>query len=35
MVIDCFEGGKIKDTRILMDTLGLMMQLSVVPPPKA
>ncbi len=35
MVIDRFEGGKIKDTRIIMDTLGLMMQLGVVPPPKA
>lgn len=35
MVIDRLEGGKIKDTRILMDTLGLMMQLGVVPPPKA
>ncbi len=35
MVIDRFEGGKIKDTRIIMDTLGLMMQLGAVPPPKA
>ncbi|TAN06725.1 MAG: ester cyclase [Rhodanobacteraceae bacterium] len=35
MVIDRFEGTKIKDTRIIMDTLGLMMQLGVVPPPKA
>lgn len=35
MVIDRFEGEKIKDTRIIMDTLGLMMQLGVVPPPKA
>lgn len=34
MVIDRLEGGKIKDTRILMDTLGLMMQLGVLPPPK-
>ena len=34
MVIDRIEGGKIKDTRILMDTLGLMMQLGVLPPPK-
>lgn len=34
MVIDRFEGGKIKDTRILMDTLGLMMQLGVVSSPK-
>ena len=35
MVIDRFEGGKIKETRIIMDTLGLMMQLGEVPPPKA
>ncbi|MDN5862041.1 MAG: ester cyclase [Salinisphaera sp.] len=35
MVIDRFEGEKIKDTRIIMDTMGLMMQLGVVPPPKA
>ncbi|NYT63809.1 ester cyclase [Alcaligenaceae bacterium] len=35
MVIDRLEGGKIKETRIIMDTLGLMMQLGVVPPPKA
>jgi len=35
MVIDRFEGGKIKETRIIMDTLGLMMQLGVFPPPKA
>ena len=35
MVIDRLEGGRIKDTRIIMDTLGLMMQLGVVPPPKA
>ena len=34
IVIDRFEGGKIKDTRIIMDTLGLMMQLGVLPPPK-
>jgi steroid delta-isomerase-like uncharacterized protein len=33
MVIDRFEGGKIKDTRIIMDTLGLMMQLGVIPKP--
>ncbi len=33
IVIDRLEGGKIKDTRIIMDTLGLMMQLGVVPPP--
>lgn len=30
MVIDRLESGKIKDTRIIMDTLGLMMQLGVV-----
>jgi predicted ester cyclase len=33
MVIDRLEGGKIKDTRIIMDTLGLMMQLGAVSPP--
>lgn len=32
MVIDRFEDGRIKDTRILMDTLGMMMQLGVIPP---
>ena len=35
MVIDRFQDGKIKETRILMDALGLMMQLGVFPPPKA
>jgi steroid delta-isomerase-like uncharacterized protein len=35
MVIDRLEGGKIKDTRIIMDTLGLMMQLGVFPPPRS
>lgn len=34
MVIDRFQGQKIKDTRIIMDTLGLMMQLGAVPSPK-
>lgn len=34
IVIDRFEGGKIKDTRIIMDSLGLMMQLGVFPPTK-
>lgn len=29
MVIDQFEGSKVKSTRILMDTLGLMQQLDV------
>lgn len=33
IVIDRLESGKIKDTRILMDALGLMMQLGVFPPP--
>ena len=32
-VIDRFQDGKIKETRILMDALGLMMQLGVFPPP--
>lgn len=31
MVIDRFEGAKIKSTRILMDTLGLMQQLGALP----
>jgi steroid delta-isomerase-like uncharacterized protein len=31
MVIDRLENGKIKDTRILMDVLGLMQQLGVLP----
>ena len=35
MVVDRLEGGKIKETRIIMDTLGLMMQLGVVPPPQS
>lgn len=35
MVIDRFEEGRIKETRILMDTLGLMIQLGVIPPPPA
>ena len=35
LVIDRLEGGRIKDTRIIMDTLGLMMQLGAVPPPGA
>ena len=33
MVIDRLEEGRIRDTRIIMDTLGLMMQLGVFPPP--
>ncbi len=35
MVVDRFEAGKIKDTRIIMDTMGMMMQLGVIPPPHA
>ena len=35
IVIDRLEKGRIKDTRIIMDTLGLMIQLGVVPPPGA
>lgn len=34
VVIDRLHGGKIKDTRIIMDTLGLMTQLGVAPMPK-
>ena len=34
MVVDRFSGDKIKDTRIIMDALGLMAQLGVFPPPK-
>ena len=34
-VIDRLQDGKIKETRIIMDALGLMMQLGVFPPPKA
>lgn len=33
MVIDRFEGGKIKETRILMDALGLLAQLGAMPGP--
>ncbi len=36
MVIDRLEEGRIKETRIIMDALGMMMQLGVFPPgPKA
>jgi len=35
IVIDRLEEGRIKDTRILMDTLGLLIQLGVIPPPAA
>ena len=34
MVIDRLEDSRIKDTRIIMDMLGLMIQLGVFPPPK-
>jgi predicted ester cyclase len=33
MVIDRLEAGRIKDTRIIMDIFGLMIQLGVFPPP--
>jgi steroid delta-isomerase-like uncharacterized protein len=32
-VFDRLEQGRIKETRILMDTLGLMVQLGAIPPP--
>ncbi len=35
MVIDRLVDGRIKETRIIMDTLGLMTQLGVIPPPPA
>jgi len=35
IVIDQLHEGRIKDTRIIMDTLGLMMQLGVFPSPPA
>jgi steroid delta-isomerase-like uncharacterized protein len=35
VVIDRLEEGRIKDTRIIMDMLGLMMQLGVLPSPPA
>lgn len=34
VVIDRLEDGRIKDTRIIMDTLGLMGQLGVLPSPQ-
>ncbi len=34
MVIDRLEESRIKDTRIIMDMLGLMMQLGAFPPPR-
>ena len=33
IVIDRLVEGRIKDTRIIMDSLGLMMQLGALPPP--
>ena len=33
MAIDRLEDGRIKDTRIIMDTFGLLGQLGVLPPP--
>lgn len=35
IVIDRLEKGRIKDTRIIMDTLGLMIQLGAIAPPGA
>jgi steroid delta-isomerase-like uncharacterized protein len=35
IVIDRLEAGRIKETRIIMDALGLMMQLGAIPPPPA
>jgi len=35
IVIDRLEAGRIKETRIIMDTIGLMMQLGAIPPPGA
>jgi steroid delta-isomerase-like uncharacterized protein len=35
IVIDRLEAGRIKDTRILMDTMGMMMQLGVIPTPSS
>jgi predicted ester cyclase len=35
IVIDRLEKGRIKDTRIVMDTLGLMIQLGALAPPGA
>jgi steroid delta-isomerase-like uncharacterized protein len=35
IVIDRFEAGRIKETRIIMDTMGLMIQLGMVPGPAA
>ena len=35
MVIDRLVDGRIKETRIIMDALGLMMQLGVFPPPRS
>jgi hypothetical protein len=33
MVIDRLQDARIKDTRIIMDLLGLMIQLGIIPPP--
>jgi hypothetical protein len=33
VVIDRLEDGRIKDTRIIMDTFGMMAQLGVLPSP--
>ena len=35
VVIDRFDGEKIRETRIIMDVLGLMMQIGAIPSPSA
>ena len=35
IVIDRLEGGRSKDSRIILDSLGLMVQLGRIPPPGA
>jgi len=35
MVLDRLEGGRIKETRIIMDLMGMMMQMGAVPAPGA
>ncbi len=35
IVIDRLQNGKIKDTRIIMDTMGMMMQMGAIPAPGA
>lgn len=35
VVIDRFDGHKVRETRIIMDTLGLMIHIGAIPPPTA